>query len=150
MNRQHCLLMTAVFLLYVLTVYNLAGQIDKVKQDAADARPLLETSIEGARGVLINVTGGADLGLYEVHEAAEIVGSFADPDADIFFGAAIDESLQDEVRVTVIATGFRQRQVGYQQALQEIGRSAYARGENLDDPAWSRIDGGEQSKDGGH
>ena len=94
--------------------------------------------IEGARGVLINVTGGTDLGLYEVHEASEIVAGLADPDAHIIFGAVIDENLQDQVRVTVIATGFKQRQEGYQQALQEIGRSAYARGENIDAPAWSR------------
>ncbi len=105
---------------------------------AATSSPLLETSIKGALGVLINVTGGADLGLYEVHESAEIVSSFADPDANIIFGAVIDERLVDEVRVTVIATGFKQKQEGYQQALQEIGRSAYSRGENIDAPAWSR------------
>ncbi|MEW5786018.1 MAG: cell division protein FtsZ [Bacillota bacterium] len=104
----------------------------------ATSSPLLETSIEGARGVLINVTGGSDLGLFEVHEASEIVASYADPDANIIFGAVIDDSLQDQVRVTVIATGFKPRQEGYQQALQEIGRSAYARGENIDAPAWSR------------
>jgi cell division protein FtsZ len=105
---------------------------------AATNSPLLETSIEGARGVLINVTGGTDLGLYEVNEASEIVAGYADPDATIIFGAVIDESMQDKVRVTVIATGFKQRQEGYQQALPEIGRSAYARGEDLDAPAWSR------------
>jgi len=73
---------------------------------AAISSPLLETSIEGARGVLLNITGGTDLGLMEVNEAAEIISQAADPDANIIFGAVIDESITDEIRVTVIATGF--------------------------------------------
>ncbi|BCV20893.1 cell division protein FtsZ [Moorella sp. Hama-1] len=72
----------------------------------AISSPLLETSIEGARGVLLNITGGSNLGLLEVNEAAEIVAAAADPEANIIFGAVIDESLKDEIRVTVIATGF--------------------------------------------
>jgi cell division protein FtsZ len=68
--------------------------------------PLLETTIQGARGVLMNITGGDSLGLFEVNEAAELVAQAADPDANIIFGAVIDEKLQDEVRITVIATGF--------------------------------------------
>lgn len=68
--------------------------------------PLLETSIEGASGVLINVTGGKDLGLLEINEAAELVQKSVDPEANIIFGAVIDESLQDEIVITVIATGF--------------------------------------------
>lgn len=68
--------------------------------------PLLETSINGSKGVLINITGGANLGLFEVNEAAEVVAQAADPDANIIFGAVIDESLKDEIRLTVIATGF--------------------------------------------
>ena len=68
--------------------------------------PLLETSINGAKGVLLNITGGSNLGLFEVNEAAEIVSQAADPDANIIFGAVIDESLKDELRITVIATGF--------------------------------------------
>ncbi len=68
--------------------------------------PLLETSIEGAKGVLLNITGGANLGLFEVNEAAELVSQAADPDANIIFGAVIDEELKDELRITVIATGF--------------------------------------------
>jgi len=68
--------------------------------------PLLETSINGATGVLLNITGGANLGLFEVNEAAELVSQAADPDANIIFGAVIDEKLQDEIRITVIATGF--------------------------------------------
>ncbi|MDR7483803.1 MAG: cell division protein FtsZ [Armatimonadota bacterium] len=73
---------------------------------AAISSPLLETSMDGARGVLINVTGGTDLGLLEVSEAARIVAEAADPEANIIFGAVIDEKVRDEVRITVIATGF--------------------------------------------
>ncbi|MCR4399011.1 MAG: cell division protein FtsZ [Firmicutes bacterium] len=74
----------------------------------AVSSPLLETSIDGARGVLLNITGGPDLTLFEVNEAAEVISSVADPDANIIFGAVIDESLKDQVRITVIATGFDQ------------------------------------------
>ncbi|PKM89478.1 MAG: cell division protein FtsZ [Firmicutes bacterium HGW-Firmicutes-12] len=73
---------------------------------AAISSPLLETSIEGAKGVLLNITGGSNLGLFEVNEAAEIIAQASDPDANIIFGAVIDDDLADEVRVTVIATGF--------------------------------------------
>lgn len=72
----------------------------------AISSPLLETAIDGAHGVLLNITGGSDLGLYEVNEAAEIIAEAADPDANFIFGAVIDDKLGDEVRVTVIATGF--------------------------------------------
>ena len=72
----------------------------------AISSPLLETSINGARGVLINVTGSMDIGLEEVETAANLVQEAAHPDANIIFGAAFDESLEDEIRVTVIATGF--------------------------------------------
>jgi len=85
------------------------GSGDNRAQDAARqaiSSPLLETSIVGATGVLLNVTGGADLGLLEINEAAEIVQDAADPDANIIFGAVIDENLKDEIRITVIATGF--------------------------------------------
>ena len=68
--------------------------------------PLLETSIEGAGGVLINVTGGRNLGLLEINEAAELVQKSVDPEANIIFGAVIDENLTDEIVITVIATGF--------------------------------------------
>nr|WP_207727036.1 cell division protein FtsZ [Anaerosolibacter carboniphilus] len=71
--------------------------------------PLLETSIEGAKGVLLNITGGSNLGLFEVNEAAELVAQAADPDANIIFGAVIDEDLKDEIRITVIATGFEHK-----------------------------------------
>lgn len=72
----------------------------------AISSPLLETSVEGARGVLLNITGGPDLGLFEVNEAAEIISQAADPGAHIIFGAVIDGELEEEIRVTVIATGF--------------------------------------------
>ncbi|HWH05441.1 MAG TPA: cell division protein FtsZ [Gaiellaceae bacterium] len=72
----------------------------------AVSSPLLEASVEGATGILLNVTGGSDIGLFEVNEAAEVVTSAADQNANVIFGAVIDESLGDEVRVTVIATGF--------------------------------------------
>lgn len=72
----------------------------------AIASPLLDTSIVGARGVLFNITGGSDMTMNEVDEAAKVITSEADPDAQIIFGAAIDEKLIDLVKVTVIATGF--------------------------------------------
>ncbi|MDK2901521.1 MAG: cell division protein FtsZ [Thermosediminibacterales bacterium] len=74
----------------------------------AISSPLLETSIQGAKGVLLNITGGSNLGLFEVNEAAELVADAADADANIIFGAVIDEKLKDEIRITVIATGFEQ------------------------------------------
>jgi cell division protein FtsZ len=72
----------------------------------AISSPLLEASVDGARGVLLNISGGSDLGLFEVNEAAEVIASAAHPDANIIFGAVIDDALGDEVRVTVIAAGF--------------------------------------------
>ena len=68
--------------------------------------PLLETSIEGAKGVIINITGGEDLGLHEVNTAAELVQRSVDPEANIIFGTVTDASMQDEIQITVIATGF--------------------------------------------
>ncbi len=73
---------------------------------AAINSPLLESSVEGARGVLLNITGGSDLGIFEVNTAAELVQKSIDPDANIIFGAVIDEKMGDEISVTVIATGF--------------------------------------------
>ena len=77
---------------------------DAAKQ--AIQSPLLETSIEGARGVIINITGGTNLGLHEVNTAAELIQRSVDPEANIIFGAVIDESLDEDILVTVIATGF--------------------------------------------
>jgi cell division protein FtsZ len=72
----------------------------------AVSSPLLEQSVDGATGILLNITGGTELGLFEVNEAAEVVTGAADANANVIFGAVIDETLGDEVRVTVIATGF--------------------------------------------
>jgi cell division protein FtsZ len=77
-----------------------------VAAESAIASPLLEASVEGAHGVLMNISGGSDLGLFEIHEAAQLVADAAHPDANIIFGAVIDDALGDEVRVTVIAAGF--------------------------------------------
>src|SRR5436190_2423996 len=73
---------------------------------AAVSSPLLESSIEGATGILLNITGGPDIGLFEVNEAAEVVTSAADVNANVILGAVIDDTIGEEVRVTVIATGF--------------------------------------------
>jgi len=73
---------------------------------AAISSQLLDVTIDGARGILFNITGGEDLSLFEVNEAAEIIRETAHPEANIIFGAVIDEALEDEVRITVVATGF--------------------------------------------
>src|SRR5439155_14953905 len=70
------------------------------------SRPLLEASIDGAHGVLLSIQGGSDLGLFEINESAQLVANSAAPEANIIFGAVIDDALGDEVRVTVIAAGF--------------------------------------------
>jgi cell division protein FtsZ len=85
------------------------AQGDNRAVDAAElamSSPLLEASIEGARGVLLLIAGGSDLGLLEANAAADMVGSSAHPEANIIFGAVIDDTLGDEVKVTVIAAGF--------------------------------------------
>jgi cell division protein FtsZ len=76
---------------------------------AAVSSPLLEASVEGATGILLNITGGTDIGLFEVNEAAEVVTGAADQNANVIFGAVIDDNLAGKVRVTVIATGFDAR-----------------------------------------
>jgi cell division protein FtsZ len=85
------------------------GSGDRRSIDAAEqavASPLLETSMEGARSILLSITGGRDISLWEVNEAAKAVAEAAHPDANIIFGAMIDEKLEDQVWVTVVATGF--------------------------------------------
>ncbi|MEX2324673.1 MAG: cell division protein FtsZ [Nitriliruptoraceae bacterium] len=82
----------------------------------AISSPLLEASIDGARGVLLMLAGGSDLGLFEVNEAADVITDAADGDANIIFGAVIDDSLGDEVKVTVIAAGFNEAEVPIEQA----------------------------------
>ncbi|MFA5051499.1 MAG: cell division protein FtsZ [Patescibacteria group bacterium] len=88
--------------------------IDAAK--AAVDSPLLELSIEGAKGILFTVTGGPDLGMYEVNEAARIITSSADPNARVIFGAVIDDSMKEQMKITVIATGFG----GKQKSLKKI------------------------------
>jgi cell division protein FtsZ len=111
---------------------------------AAVSSPLLESSIEGATGILLNITGGPDIGLFEVNEAAEVVTSAADQDANIIFGAVIDEAMGDEVRVTVIATGFggqrRRRRGGAAEAPVSVpsGAPDQQGEEGLDVPAFLR------------
>ena len=80
----------------------------RAKEGATGAisSPLLESSIEGAKGVVFNITGGRDLTLHEVNVAAEAIYEVVDPNANIIFGAVIDEKMQGEIRITVIATGF--------------------------------------------
>jgi cell division protein FtsZ len=80
--------------------------------EMAISSPLLEASIDGAHGVLLSIQGGSDLGLFEINEAAQLVANSAAPDANIIFGAVIDDALGDEVRVTVIAAGFDEAQAG--------------------------------------
>jgi len=88
---------------------------------AAISSPLLEASIEGARGILLTISGPSDLGLFEVNEAAEIIGEAAHPDANIIFGAVIDDSLGDEVRITVIAAGFDRHEAPESAAAPSLG-----------------------------
>lgn len=107
----------------------------------AISSPLLETSIEGANGVLLNITGGVNLGLLEVNEAAEIVAEAADPEANIIFGAVIDENLKDEIRVTVIATGFEVKTVSEKQVAATRDAELNIKPFNVDDldiPAFLR------------
>ena len=108
----------------------------------AIASPLLEASIEGAKGILFNITGSETLGLHEVNAAAEIIAEAADPDANIIFGAVIDESMKDEVRVTVIATGFdrqKARLLARAEPTLDIRPLAPGdRGDKLDIPAFLR------------
>lgn len=105
---------------------------------ASISSPLLETSIEGARGVLLNITGGASLGLFEVNEAAEIIAQAADPEANIIFGAVIDERMEEEVRVTVIATGFDQRVPKKDRPKVELDIKPFSNHDDLDIPAFLR------------
>lgn len=104
----------------------------------AISSPLLETSIEGARGVLLNITGGASLGLFEVNEAAEIISQAADPEANIIFGAVIDERMEDEVRVTVIATGFDNKVPKRERPKNEMDIKPFSNHDDLDIPAFLR------------
>ncbi len=103
----------------------------------AISSPLLDTSIEGAKGVLLNITGGLDLGLSEVNDAAEIIAQAADPEANIIFGAVIDETIKDEIRITVIATGFDHSAARRERRLDDLEIKPFASDE-LDIPAFLR------------
>jgi cell division protein FtsZ len=122
------------------------GSGDQRAADAARdavASPLLETSIDGARGILLNITGGLDLTLYEVNEAAEIVRSSADKDANIIFGTVIDEKMSGEIKITVVATGFIGGELSvdvnghYERRTSEDGHRSFDPS-NLDIPAFLR------------
>jgi cell division protein FtsZ len=113
----------------------------------AVASPLLETTIAGAKGILLNITGGPDLTLFEVNEAAQMVAESADPEAQIIFGTVIDERLQGEVKVTVIATGFTgsidvHGTVAYEPVVRQVQERvpSYStlRADDLDIPAFLR------------
>ena len=94
---------------------------DAAKQ--AIQSPLLETSIEGARGVIINITGGSDVGLHEANTAAELVQRSADPEANIIFGSVTDDSMGDEIQITVIATGFENEDEKVQKATDIVNKA---------------------------
>jgi cell division protein FtsZ len=94
---------------------------------AAISSPLLEQSVEGATGILLNITGGRDIGLFEINEAAEIVQGAADANANIIFGSVIDDGMGDDVRVTVIATGFDHGRTRPRQAREETRETARRR-----------------------
>jgi cell division protein FtsZ len=99
---------------------------------AAITSPLLEASIEGARGMVLNIAGGSDLGLFEVNEAAEIIHAVAHPDANIIFGAVIDDNMGDEVRVTVIAAGFERWEEAAPGAKSDLASSIFSTPEPVD------------------
>ncbi|NLC53987.1 MAG: cell division protein FtsZ [Firmicutes bacterium] len=101
---------------------------------SAVSSPLLETSIAGAKGILLNITGSSDLGLFEINEAAAIITEAADPDANIIFGAVIDDNLGEEIRITVIATGFQQKKPRL--GLEELELRSLVDGDELDIPSF--------------
>lgn len=90
----------------------------KAAQSAINS-PLIEASIDGAKGILLNVSGGPDLKLFEVNEAAEIIRNSSSPDANIIFGAVIDENMKDKIKVTIIATGFKDKQFDKRQKTEK-------------------------------
>lgn len=98
----------------------------------AISSPLLEVKIDGARGILFNITGGPSLTMTEVSEAAEMISAHADPDANIIFGATIDEAMGDQIKISVIATGFDNTRGGFTN-LQGIGQSATVKFDDSDD-----------------
>jgi len=93
----------------------------KAAQNAINS-PLIETSIEGANGILLNISGGPDLKLFEVNQAAEIIRNASSPNANVIFGAVIDESMSDKVKVTIIATGFEPKKAKVMKTVDGINK----------------------------
>lgn len=121
---------------------------------AAIDSPLLELSIDGAKGILFNITGGPDLGMYEIDEAAKAITEAADADANIIFGAIIDEAMQGEVKITVIATGFESEhtkvqrpQIQHDSKPSEIPSSQMIRRPEMVKPPEPKADAPESSED---
>lgn len=119
---------------------------DERAQEAARAAiksPLLETSIEGAKSVLINITGGDDLGIFEINEAAELIRTSVAEDANIIFGAGIDKSMGDQIKITVIATGFNEDTVEPKKVKSEESKvdspEAEKKTEKIEDPSGLNI-----------
>ena len=108
---------------------------------AAISSPLLESSIEGARGVVMNITGGSDLTLHEVNSAAESIYEEVDPNANIIFGAVIDDSMQGELRITVIATGFTGEVPAPQPEIRKVNPTPRSTPPNATKPAPSQETG---------
>jgi cell division protein FtsZ len=113
-------------------------------QQAISSPLLEEATIEGAKGVLINITGGPDLTLYEVNEASSIIREAADDDANIIFGAVIDETMHDEMKITVIATGF-------DKVMGDVGTTTTAPGTGMpaQPPRYTRTPGDDMTRPGG-
>jgi cell division protein FtsZ len=122
----------------------------------AISSPLLEASIDGAHGVLLSIAGGSDLGLFEINEAANLVATAAHEEANIIFGAVIDDALGDEVRVTVIAAGFdggtpKRRDLGSLRRSIALGSYEEATPAPVEEPGPSEVDGAElPGGDGDH
>ncbi|MBL7036521.1 cell division protein FtsZ [Candidatus Microgenomates bacterium] len=117
---------------------------------AAVSSPLLDLSIEGARGVLFNIAGGNDLTMFEVDEAARIISSAADPDANIIFGSVIKDDLSDQVRITVIATGFdetRARIAQLSKPTKPVVQGVVSEGKPLDDEEEESTSNGQMDDD---
>lgn len=112
---------------------NRAIEASKIASDS----PLLEAKIDGARGVLLNITGGPDLGLHEANEAARVISDLADPEANIILGAVVNEDITEEVMVTVIATGFDQEKRQEDFSNRDIGVDSF-HDDDLDIPAFLR------------
>lgn len=127
-----------------LMAVGVASGDDRAREAAEQAisSRLLDVTIDGAQGILFNVTGGSDLSLYEVNQAAAIIRETAHPDVNLIFGAVIDEAMRDEIRITVIATGFERSAPSRRQVLQErYGQTALSRsGANRPAPAPSPPD----------